>query len=111
LLPYDSHDQVTSGVLVEAMVAGKPIVSTRFPHAIELLGDGSGALVDQCDPKGIADALRLLLTDKDHARRMQFRSEKKADSFLWPTVSKDYLGLAGSLWGKFLKEVPSFVVS
>ena len=111
LLPYDSSDQVTSGVLVEAMVAGKPIISTRFPHALELLGDGSGALVDQFDPKGIADALRLLLTDRDHARRMQSRSEKKADSFLWPTVSKDYLGLASSLWEKFFKEVPSFVVS
>jgi glycosyltransferase involved in cell wall biosynthesis len=111
LLPYDSRDQVTSGVLVEAMVAGKPIISTRFPHATELLADGSGALVDQCDPKGIADALRLLLTDKAHASRMQSRSEKKADSFLWPAVSKDYLGLAGSLSDKFLIDVPSFVVS
>jgi glycosyltransferase involved in cell wall biosynthesis len=111
LLPYDSRDQVTSGVLVEAMVAGKPIISTRFPHATELLADGSGALVDQFDPKGIADALRLLLTDKAHASRMQCRSEKKADSFLWPAVSKDYLALAGSLSDKFLIDVPSFVVS
>jgi glycosyltransferase involved in cell wall biosynthesis len=111
LLPYDSRDQVTSGVLVEAMVAGKPIVSTRFPHAIELLGDGSGALVDQFDSKGIADALRFLLTDKDYARRMHIRSEEKADSFLWPAVSKDYLELASSLWNKFFTHLPSFVVS
>jgi glycosyltransferase involved in cell wall biosynthesis len=102
---------VTSGVLVEAMVAGKPIVSTRFPHAIELLGDGSGALVDQFDSKGIADALRFLLTDKDYARRMHIRSEEKADSFLWPAVSKDYLELASSLWNKFFTHLPSFVVS
>ncbi len=111
LLPYDSRDQVTSGVLVEAMVAGKPIVATRFPHAIELLEDGSGALVDQFDSKGIADALRLILTNREHARAMQIRSEEKAYSFLWPAVSKDYLALAGSLWEKFLKEVPSLVVS
>jgi glycosyltransferase involved in cell wall biosynthesis len=110
LLPYDSREQVTSGVLVEAMVAGKPIVSTRFPHAIELLGDGSGALVDQCDPKGIADALRLLLTDKDHTRRMHICSEKKADSFLWPTVGEDYLELADSLWDRSFTGVPSLPV-
>lgn len=111
LLPYDSREQVTSGVLVEAMVAGKPIISTRFPHAIELLGDGSGVLVDQFDPKAIADALRLLLTDKDHVRGMRLRSEKKADKFLWPNVSKDYFRVAESLWAKFLDDVPSFVVS
>ena len=40
LLPYDSRDQVTSGVLTEAVVAGKPVVSTRFPHAVELLEYG-----------------------------------------------------------------------
>ena len=38
LLPYDSIDQVTSGVLIEAVAAGKPVVATGFPHAVELLG-------------------------------------------------------------------------
>ena len=40
LLPYDSREQVTSGVLIEAVAAGRPVVSTAFPHAIELLADG-----------------------------------------------------------------------
>ena len=33
LLPYDSLEQVTSGVLIEAVAAGSPVVATRFPHA------------------------------------------------------------------------------
>src|SRR5580658_6680070 len=37
LLPYDSTEQVTSGVLIEAVAAGKPVVATRFPHAREAL--------------------------------------------------------------------------
>ena len=37
LLPYRSRDQVVSGVLVEAIASGKPVVATRFPHAVELL--------------------------------------------------------------------------
>ena len=41
LLPYDSLEQVTSGVLIEAVTAGKPVVSTCFPHAVELLGAGT----------------------------------------------------------------------
>jgi polysaccharide biosynthesis protein PslF len=56
LLPYDSPEQVTSGVLIEAVAAGKPVVSTRFPHAVELLRSGAGLLVDRQDPADIARA-------------------------------------------------------
>lgn len=109
LLPYDSQDQVTSGVLVEAVVAGKPIVSTRFPHAVELLADGSGFLVNQCDSRGIADALQLLLTDQMQANQMRICSGEKAELFLWSAVSQGYLELATTLWEKNLAEVPRFV--
>ncbi|HTA10171.1 MAG TPA: glycosyltransferase, partial [Streptosporangiaceae bacterium] len=61
LLPYDSLEQVTSGVLIEAVTAGKPVVSTGFPHAVELLGGGAGLLVDRQDPEGIAHALQRVL--------------------------------------------------
>ncbi|WP_373368845.1 glycosyltransferase, partial [Candidatus Mycobacterium methanotrophicum] len=37
VLPYDSKDQVTSGVLVDSLATGRPIVATAFPHAVELL--------------------------------------------------------------------------
>ena len=37
VLPYDSTDQVTSGVLVDAIASGRPVVATAFPHAVELL--------------------------------------------------------------------------
>lgn len=41
VLPYDSKDQVTSGVLVDAIAAGRPVVATAFPHAVELLSSGA----------------------------------------------------------------------
>ena len=53
LLPYDSREQVTSGVLIEAVAAGRPVVSTAFPHAVELLGDGTGLVVPQRDPAAL----------------------------------------------------------
>ena len=31
VLPYDSTDQVTSGVLVDAIASGRPVVATAFP--------------------------------------------------------------------------------
>ena len=61
LLPYDSREQTTSGVLVEAVAAGKPVIATRFPHAVELLAGGAGILVDHESPSGIAVALATIL--------------------------------------------------
>ena len=43
VLPYDSTEQVTSGVLVDAIASGRPVVATAFPHALELLESGAGA--------------------------------------------------------------------
>ena len=67
LLPYDSREQVTSGVLIEAVAAGRPVVSTAFPHAIELLGDGTGLVVPQRDPSALEAALRRVLSEPDLA--------------------------------------------
>ena len=49
VLPYDSDDQVTSGVLVDAVACGRPVVATAFPHAVELLSGGAGIVVPQRD--------------------------------------------------------------
>ncbi|GAA2073323.1 glycosyltransferase [Pseudolysinimonas kribbensis] len=69
LLPYDSRTQVTSGVLVEAIAAGKPVVATAFPHAVELLGDGVGTVVPHEDPAAIADGVRAALGRLDSPNR------------------------------------------
>ena len=68
LLPYDSTEQVTSGVLIEAVAAQRPVVATRFPHAVELLAGGAGILVPQRDPAAMADALRAVLTTRRPGR-------------------------------------------
>ncbi len=46
VIPYDNTDQVTSGVVTDAIAAGRPVVATRFPHAEELVASGSGIVVD-----------------------------------------------------------------
>jgi glycosyltransferase involved in cell wall biosynthesis len=87
LLPYDSRDQVTSGVLTEAVVAGRPVVSTAFPHARELLGDGAGLLVPQRDPAAMGAALHRVLTEPGLAEQMARRARELAPSQHWSTVT------------------------
>ncbi len=97
LLPYDSSDQVTSGVLTEAVVAGRPVVSTPFPHAVELLSDGAGLLVGRRDPQAIAAALHRVLTEPGLAPAMAASARSLAPSLLWSSVARSYVALGTSL--------------
>jgi glycosyltransferase involved in cell wall biosynthesis len=97
LLPYDSVEQVTSGVLVEAVAAGRPVVSTAFPHARELLADGLGLVVPQGDSAAIEAALRRVLTEPGLATGMAARAVRKAPELLWDAVAMQYRTLAEQL--------------
>jgi glycosyltransferase involved in cell wall biosynthesis len=97
LLPYDSTEQVTSGVLIEAVAAGRPVVATGFPHARELLSDGSGILVPHHDPQAIADALRAVITEQDLASAMVSVSASRVQSLRWSAVAEQYREVAHAL--------------
>ncbi len=97
LLPYDSLEQVTSGVLIEAVAAGRPVISSRFPHAVELLGNGAGLLVAQRDPDAIAAALRRVFTEPRLAQRLARKADALAPELSWLSVAGRYLGAAKPL--------------
>src|SRR3984893_1051738 len=97
LLPYDSTQQVTSGVLIEAVAAGKPVVATQFPHARELLSGGAGLLVPHRDPAAIAMALRSGITRGDVRTRMTAAATATAPHVLWPAIADQYRELADRL--------------
>jgi polysaccharide biosynthesis protein PslF len=97
LLPYDSAEQVTSGVLIEAVAAGKPVVATQFPHARELLTGGAGLLVPHRDPAAIAAALRSVITCRDVMTRMAAAATVTAPQVLWPAIADRYRELADRL--------------
>jgi polysaccharide biosynthesis protein PslF len=99
LLPYDSTEQATSGVLIEAIAARRPIVATRFPHAAELLADGAGLLVPQKDPAAMSHALRRVLTEPAVAASMIASSSRIAPGLEWSAVADSYQTLATSLIG------------
>ena len=97
VLPYDSTDQVTSGVLVDAIAAGRPVVATAFPHAVELLGSGAGIVVDHDDPDALAFALRRVVTEPRLAGSMAAEARRLAPTMAWPVVAKAYVRLADRL--------------
>lgn len=100
VLPYESTDQVTSGVLVDAITAGVPVVATGFPHAEELLADGAGIVVPYRDPEALAEAIHLVMSDEPRRHRMVERAELLAQSHDWDTVSTAYLNLVAEHIGR-----------
>jgi glycosyltransferase involved in cell wall biosynthesis len=97
VLPYDSQDQVTSGVLVDAVAAGRPVVSTAFPHAVELLSTGAGLVVPQRDPEALAAAIRAVLTDPELAEGMAAEARRLAPDLSWSAVAGQYDELGSRL--------------
>jgi glycosyltransferase involved in cell wall biosynthesis len=97
LLPYDSTEQVTSGVLIEALAAGKPVVATQFPHAREALAGGAGLLVPHGDPGAIAAALRSMITRGDVMARVTAAATATAPQLRWPVIADQYRELTGRL--------------
>lgn len=91
VLPYVVRDQVTSGVLVEALAAGKPVVATDFPHAVEMLSGGAGAVVPAGDPDALAVATEAFLVDGDRYTTAATAARRLAADFTWSETASRYL--------------------
>ena len=108
LLPDDSSEAVTSGVLVEAVAAGKPVVAAAFPHAVELLANGVGLVVPCGNSAAVGDALHRVLTEPDLADQLAERAARIAPSLMWSAVAGRYRTVIdGLLDGRTAATVPA----
>jgi phosphatidylinositol alpha-mannosyltransferase len=77
-------------VLVEAMAAGLPVVSSRIPGYDRVVTDGvQGFLVPPGDANALAEATRRLLEDPELARRMGEAGLERSRRFDWSTVGRE----------------------
>jgi len=91
--PYLNREQITSGTLAYALGAGKPVVSTAYWHAEELLADDRGILVDFKDPAALSDALLELLDNPRRLREMRASAYEYSRQMVWPEVGRQYVEL------------------
>lgn len=90
VLPYDTTQQVTSGVLVDSIAAGRAVIATDFPHAVEMLSNGPGLLVPHRDPRALAVAIHTLATEPEEVTRLQAQARQVAPTLSWQTVVVSY---------------------
>ncbi len=89
--PYLKPQQVTSGTLAYAYSCGKPIVSTPYWHAEELLSDNRGVLVPFRDSEALSQSIGLLLADDQLRTEMATNAYRNGRAMAWPNVGREYI--------------------
>jgi glycosyltransferase involved in cell wall biosynthesis len=75
--------------LLEAMAMGRPVVSTAVGGVPELVRTGFDGLLTGTDPRELASALLVLLSDDDKIRQMGRNASIRAQDFAWPRVVRE----------------------
>ena len=77
------------GVLVEAMAAGLPIVTTRHRAIPEVVDEGCSLLVEPRDVEGIVESIRRIDADPELRERLRRGSIARAKAFDWAELSRE----------------------
>ncbi len=86
LTPYRSREQIVSGALTFAVVAGCPVVSTPYRYAEDLLASGAGVLVPFDDPAALSAAVLGLLDDPAALATARAEARRVGAGLTWPAV-------------------------
>lgn len=90
--PYLNPVQITSGALAYAVGLGKPVVSTPYVHARELLGGGVGRLVGFGDIDGTAAAISELVLDDNVRAELAGTAYRLGRSMTWDQQIETAMG-------------------
>ncbi|GGC04804.1 glycosyl transferase [Novosphingobium endophyticum] len=88
--PYLGVSQMTSGTLAYSHGVGRPVVSTPYWHAAELLADGSGVLVPFDNPAGFGPAIAALLGDETKRLAMGRKAYAASRPMTWANTALRY---------------------
>jgi len=91
--PYLDPKQITSGTLAYALGAGKAIISTPYPHAVEALTADRGILVPFRSQSALADATLRILGDPRLKHRLEHEAYAYGRETAWPRVGERMLRL------------------
>ena len=81
-------------VLVEAMAAGLPVVTTDAPGCRDIIRNGrDGLMVPPGDPAALADTVARVLADPGLAADLARKSRQRAEEFSWDDVVSRYEAL------------------
>ncbi len=93
ICPYVKKEQLSSGTVTYALAAGRPIISTPFYYAEELLAEGRGILCKFNNPRSITDGIKYLLDNPEKRARIEKLAYDYGQNMTWPRVALKYADL------------------
>jgi glycosyltransferase involved in cell wall biosynthesis len=104
--PYLNEAQMTSGTLAYSFGLGRPVVSTPYWHAQELLADGRGVLVPFGNAAATGHEIGELLTDDARRDAMCRRAYTVSRTMTWERAAERYVSVfENARQGHWLKVV------
>jgi glycosyltransferase involved in cell wall biosynthesis len=86
--PFTNPAQITSGTLSYAIGLGKPVISTPYVHATEILAESHGVLVDFGDSPAFAREIVRLLSSEHDREQLSRRAYSRGRGMIWPRVAE-----------------------
>ena len=90
ITPYLNPNQITSGTLAYAVAAGKPVLSTPYLHAVELLENGRGVLTPFDNIGEMAANLDVMLSNPAWRAQMEVSAWAFGRTSVWSEVAHRY---------------------
>jgi glycosyltransferase involved in cell wall biosynthesis len=97
--PHADNGHRAAGTVAYAMGAGRAVVSTPGPYALDLLRDGAGVIVPARDPASLATAVIELLADPELRAAIGGRAHERSRSMTWWHVADQYRALIARAQG------------
>jgi glycosyltransferase involved in cell wall biosynthesis len=83
LFTSKDRNQAVSGTFSYAISCGCPIISTPIPHAVEVLQNGTGIIIDFENPKQLAEQVNILLENEQLRKEISSNGIHKLAPTAW----------------------------
>jgi glycosyltransferase involved in cell wall biosynthesis len=103
ITPYRSKEQITSGTLAYALGMGKPVISTPYWYAQEMLAEERGKLIDFGDVAGLTQSIIELIEDEPKRHQIRKKAYEFGRKMIWREVGKEYLKVFNTVLSRIQK--------
>jgi glycosyltransferase involved in cell wall biosynthesis len=94
---FPSRNDAGPLTVLEAMAAGKPIITTRVGGIPEIMKDGRNGILVEPEPDQLARAIEFLLDNEDLRQKIGRDNSQDAKAYSWKKASQEYVRIYESL--------------